>query len=76
MSPVDVILRITNIDTSLNEVELAFVSAGVCNFQDTGAAIDRWFKEIYPSRSKENCLLKNAAAFERLVALEFASAVH
>jgi hypothetical protein len=76
MCPVDVVLQITNIDTSTNAIELAFVSAGVCHLKDTGAAIARWFKESYPSRSKENCRLKNAAAFERLVDLDFASALH
>ena len=76
MIPVDIVLQITNIDSATNELELAFVSAGVCHLGDTGAAIDKWFKEVYPSRSKEKCLLKNAAAFERLVDLKFASAVH
>ena len=72
VTPVDIVLKITNIDSSTDELELAFVSAGVCNFVDTGAAIGRWFKEIYPSRSKENCLLKNACVFERFVDLKFA----
>jgi hypothetical protein len=72
MTPVDIVLQITNIDIAKNELELAFVSAGVGNFVDTGAAIGRWFKEAYPSRSKENCMLKNAAAFEKFVDLKYA----
>ena len=72
VTPVDIVLKITNIDSSTDELELAFVSAGVCNFVDTGAAIGRWFKEVYPSRSKENCLLKNACAFEKFVDLKLA----
>jgi hypothetical protein len=73
MTPVEIVLQITDIDTATNELELAFVSAGVCNLVNTGAAIDRWFKEIYPSRSKENCMLKNACAFKKFVDLKFAS---
>ena len=72
MTPVDIVLQITNIDIAKNELELAFVSAGIGNFVDTGAAIGRWFKEAYPSRSKENCLLKNASAFEKFVDLKLA----
>ena len=73
MTPVDIVLQIKHIDNSTDELELAFVSADACNLQDTGAAIDKWFKESYPSRSKENCLLKNAGAFERFVDLKFVS---
>jgi hypothetical protein len=72
MTPVDITFKITNIDSATNELELAFVSAGVCNSVDAGAAIGRWFKEAYPSRSKENCMLKNAAAFQKFVDLKFA----
>ena len=72
MTPVDIVLRITKVDNATNELELAFASVGACNLADTGAAIDRWFKESYPSRSKEDCLLKNASAFERFVDLKFA----
>jgi hypothetical protein len=67
MIPVDVVLQIMDIDPATNELELAFVSAGVCSLVDAGAAIRRWFKEAYPSRSKENCLLKNVRAFEGFV---------
>jgi hypothetical protein len=73
VTPIDIVLQITNVDTSTNELELAFVSVGVSGMMDTGSAIGRWFKETYPSRSKENCVLKNAWAFERLVNLKFAS---
>ena len=73
MTPVDIVLQIKHIDNSTDELELAFVSADACNLQDTGAAIDKWFKESYPSRSKENCLLKNARAFEQLLDLKLAS---
>jgi hypothetical protein len=76
MAPVDIVLQIKEFNTVTNELELAFVSAGFCHLQDTGAAIGRWFKEIYPSRSKEDCMLKNASAFERFVDLKFASALH
>jgi hypothetical protein len=72
MIPVDVVLQIMDIDPATNELELAFVSAGVCSLVDAGAAIRRWFKEAYPSRSKENCMLKNAAAFQKFVDLKFA----
>ena len=72
MSPVDVVLRVTKVDKATNELELAFVSAAFCNLGNTGAAIDGWFKEVYPSRSKENCLLKNAFAFERFIDMKFA----
>jgi hypothetical protein len=73
MAPVEIVLQITNIDSNTNELELAFVSVGDSHLADTGGAIYRWFREIYPARSKENCLLKNACAFERLVDLKFAS---
>jgi hypothetical protein len=72
MSPVDIVLQVMKIDRATNELELAFVSAAFCNLGDTGAAIDRWFKEVYPSRSKENCMLKNAFAFERFIDMKFA----
>jgi hypothetical protein len=72
MTPVDIVFKITNIDSATNELELAFVSAGIGNFLDTGAAIARWFKEVYSSRSKENCMLKNAAAFQKFVDLKYA----
>ena len=75
MTPVDLMLQIMKIDTSTNELELTFVSADGHRSTDTGAAIEGWFQRIYPSRSKENCLLKNAAAFERLVDLKFVSPV-
>jgi hypothetical protein len=75
MIPVDLVLQIAHIDTSTNELELAFVSANGRHMADTGAAIDRWFKQIYPSRSTENCVLKNAAAFEQLVDLRFVSPI-
>ena len=70
VTPVDVVLQIAAIDAATNELELAFVSAGVCEREDTGAAIGGWFKEVYPFRTKENCLLKNARAFERFVDLK------
>ena len=73
MSPVDVVLQITKIDRTTNELELAFVSAAFRSLAETGVAIDRWFKEIYPSRSKENCMLKNASAFEKFVDMKFAA---
>jgi hypothetical protein len=73
VTPVDLVLQIINIDIARNELELAFVSVEECPLKDTGAAIDKWFKETYPSRSKENCLLKNARAFERFVDLKLAS---
>jgi hypothetical protein len=73
MTPVDIVLHITAIDTATDDLELTFVSAGTCNLANTGAAIDRWFKEVYPSRTKENCMLKNACAFKRFVDLKFAS---
>jgi hypothetical protein len=72
VTPVDIVLKIANIDRSTDELELVFVSAGVSSRMDTAAAIVKWFKEIYPSRSKENCLLKNARVFERFVDLKFA----
>ena len=72
ISPVDIVLQIANIDSAKNELELAFVSAGVGNFVDTSAAIGRWFKDTYPSRSKENCMLKNASAFEKFVDQKYA----
>ena len=73
MTPVDLVLQITHIDTATNELELALVSVGCCDSADNGAAIGKWFKDIYPSRSKENCLLKNARAFEQLLDLKLAS---
>jgi hypothetical protein len=75
MTPVDIVLQITNIDPATNELELAFVWVGGCHLANTGAAIDRWFRESYPSRSKEDCMLKNAAAFKRFIDLKFASPV-
>ena len=72
MIPVDIILQITNVIPATNELELAFVPTGVCHPKGTNMAIDRWFKEIYPSRSKENCMLKNASAFEQFVYLKVA----
>ena len=73
MAPVDILFQITKIDSTTNELELAFVSAAVCEWEDTGAAISKWFKEVYPSRTKENCMLKNGRAFERLVELRLVS---
>jgi hypothetical protein len=72
MSPVDIVLQVTKIDRAANELELAFVSAASGNLVDTGTAIDRWFNEVYPSRSKDNCMLKNAFAFERFIDMKFA----
>ena len=72
ITPVDVVLQITDIDSDTNELELSLVSAGGCGLQ-AGVAIARWFKEIYPTRSKENCMLKNARAFERFVDLNCAT---
>lgn len=74
MAPVDIVLQIKHIDSLTNELELAFVSVSACNSMDPCAAIGRWFTEIYPSRSKENCMLKNARAFQTFVELKFAVA--
>jgi hypothetical protein len=73
ISPVDVVLQIKGIDTLTNELELSLVSAGVCESGKASVAIAKWFKEIYPSRAKENCILKNARAFQKLVDLNCAS---
>ncbi len=70
ITPVDVVLMIANIDYGTNELELSFVPAGVRESETV--AIARWFKESYPSRSKENCMLKNARAFERFIDLKYA----
>ncbi len=72
ISPVYVVLNITGIDRATNELELSLVSAGV---YESEKAIAKWFKEIYPSRGKENSMLKNARAFERFVDLKCASIV-
>jgi hypothetical protein len=72
MTPVEIVLQITGFNRATNELELALVP-DVCNLAATYEAIGRWFKETYPSRSKDNCMLKNACAFEKLVDLKFAS---
>jgi hypothetical protein len=73
ITPVDVILQITDIDIATNELKLSLVSAGLYESEKAVVAIVRWFKEIYPSRTKENCMLKNARAFQKLVDLNCAS---
>ncbi len=65
--PVNVVLRIVEVDDATNELVLTLVSAGT-HESNTGLAIARWFKEDYPFRLKEDCMLKNARAFERFVA--------
>ncbi len=66
-------LQIKGIDTATNELELSLVPAGVCESGKAIVAIAKWFKESYPFRAKENCILKNVRAFQRLVDLHCAS---
>ncbi len=73
INPVNVVVQITDVDSTTNGLELSLVSADAKGSEKAFVAIAKWFKEIYPSRAKENCILKNARAFQELVDLNCAS---
>jgi hypothetical protein len=66
--PIELVLEVKRVDLEQNELEL-WVLPG--SDQETIAGlitVARWFSEVYPTRTPEDCFLKNAVAFDRFVA--------
>lgn len=72
--PADILMKVKNADPSTNELELVPIPLPGHQECDTFLRVARWFEEDYPARSKVDCILKNAGAFERLIRLKIAVA--
>ncbi|GGB25412.1 hypothetical protein [Puia dinghuensis] len=76
ITPTDILVEVTDIHYDGNEVQLTPVALPRQDLLDpSGQAageIAEWFREIYPSRTKSNCLFRNAAAFEQFIDLRIA----
>jgi|SRR5579859_4671709 len=70
--PVDMLVEIRDIHAESNELELSPFPLPGETASETLVQVARWFQEKYPSRTKENCLFKNAGSFQRLVDLGIA----
>ena len=67
VTPTTLLVEIKYIDRKKNELELAVHPASEWEITKTFVAFARWFDEVYPRCTPANCLLKNLAAFERLI---------
>ncbi|HEY4110867.1 hypothetical protein [Puia sp.] len=65
--PVDLLVEVKTVCYDTHELELAPLPAAGGAVNETHVQVAQWFRESYPTRSKDDCLLKNALAFERLV---------
>ena len=71
ITPTDILVEVVNINYAGNELQLTPVDLPDPDQDDPSeqpaSEIIEWFHEIYPSRTKANCLFKNATAFERFI---------
>ena len=69
VTPIELLLEVKWVDPQQNELELWVLPVASNETSPSLVAIARWFGEVYPSRTREDCYLKNAAAFDRLISM-------
>ena len=67
ITPTDLLLEIKALDPPGNEVLVSVLPLPDKNISPEMIAIARWFTHTYPTRTADDCRLKNAAAFADLV---------
>jgi hypothetical protein len=65
--PTDLLVEVKRIDRQANELDLAVLPVSANDISESLIDIAKWFTEVYPQRTRDNCIFKNAIAFERLV---------
>jgi hypothetical protein len=72
IEPVDVVVEIRMVSNASNEMEVALLPFPGESTAVGYAQIDRWYRDGYAACTQDNCLLKNARAFEQLIYLQVA----
>ncbi|HEY4108488.1 hypothetical protein [Puia sp.] len=65
--PIELLVEIKHLDPEANELEFSVLPLSTQDPSPALIAIAKWFGDVYPTRTKDDCLLKNARAFDHLV---------